>query len=439
MPLNNNINNKEELEYSILEYVNNTINNNIMTGGGKKKIKNKIKNTLNNYLTKNKGIIRNKNINLDRETLEKKISEIFNNRFNNNTINNIYSEQMPFMDLLNYYPSAQSNINTNTAPTTPTAPNAQSVSTVPTSPTMPTAPKAKAAEAKAAEAKAAEAKAAEAKAAEAKAAEAKAAEAKAAEAKAAEKAASAEKKKQLKEYSKKIKQLNIINTNGDLEIIKLKKKIDEKIGPLANIPYYKRGNILRINLETAKEIDIIINAYKKLYKRYIKKLYKNIFDIYNKSDIIIEEKNKQASILYENNKIQINNIFQETFNSITKIINRAIIKIDDEKNNYVESLYKQPAQNPDYMSVLPKTAQDTGYVYMNPAQNPDYMIPVTSNNNPEYMSFNVNENNSNKYFDVEANEDLNTDEGNGYMTVGETTQQDNNMGVLGWLANIFGL
>jgi hypothetical protein len=106
MILNNNINSVEDLENNIIEYVKYSLNN--MVGGGKtiegrRILKRTIKQDLSDYLTENKKQIKHKKIKINRERMEQKISEIFDNKFNNNYNNyNLYS-QMPFIDLFNLF------------------------------------------------------------------------------------------------------------------------------------------------------------------------------------------------------------------------------------------------------------------------------------------------------------------------------------------------
>jgi hypothetical protein len=113
MSLSENINSSEELEYNILEYVRNTVNN--MMGGGKSKdsrkiLKRKIKKELNDYLMANKKKIKHKNINLNKERLEHQIAEIFDNRFNNSY------QDMSFIDYFNYYPLVPIHATTSSKP-----------------------------------------------------------------------------------------------------------------------------------------------------------------------------------------------------------------------------------------------------------------------------------------------------------------------------------
>jgi hypothetical protein len=113
MSLSENINTLEELEYNILEYVRNSVNN--MMGGGKSKdsrkiLKRKIKKELNDYLMSNKNKIKHKNIKLNKERLEHQIAEIFDNKFNNSY------QDMSFIDYFNYYPLVPMHTTTSSKP-----------------------------------------------------------------------------------------------------------------------------------------------------------------------------------------------------------------------------------------------------------------------------------------------------------------------------------
>ena len=107
MILNNNINSVEDLENNIIEYVKYSINN--MVGGGKTTegrgtLRRTIKKGLSDYLNENKKQIKHKKIKLNRDRMEQKISEIFDNKFNNNNYNNLNSNsQMQLFDMFNFH------------------------------------------------------------------------------------------------------------------------------------------------------------------------------------------------------------------------------------------------------------------------------------------------------------------------------------------------